>query len=57
MSDSDDIRNKGDELKGEIEEKAGAATGDDALERKAQRDQAGSKLKQAGEKVTDATGR
>jgi uncharacterized protein YjbJ (UPF0337 family) len=54
MSDSDDIRRKAEELKGGIEEKAGTATGDDELERKGQRDQAGSKLKQAGEKLKDA---
>jgi len=54
MNDSDDIRHKADELKGGIEEKAGKATGDEGLEHKGQRDQAGSKLKQAGEKIKDA---
>ena len=61
MNDSDDIRNKAAELKGSIEEKAGEATGDDGLERKGQRDQAVSKVKQAGEKIKgaakDAAGR
>ena len=55
MNESDDIRNKAEELKGRIEEKAGEATGDESLEHKGQRDQAGSKLKQAGEKIKDAT--
>ncbi len=54
MTDSDAIRHKADELKGHIEEKAGEVTGDDALRRKGQRDQASAKLKQAGEKVKDA---
>jgi len=54
MATEDKARNKGEEAKGKIKEKAGRATGDRELERKGRQDQSKSKLKQAGEKVKDA---
>ena len=54
MGTDDKIKNKADELKGKAERAAGEATDDDELERKGRRDQAGSKLRQAGEKAQDA---
>jgi uncharacterized protein YjbJ (UPF0337 family) len=44
---------KSDEVKGRIEEAAGALTGDNKLRRKGKVDQATGKVKQAVEKVVD----
>lgn len=54
MTDEDKARNKGEELRGKVKEKAGQATGDPALERQGHKDQSKANLKQAGEKVKDA---
>lgn len=54
MGDDDKIRNKGQELRGEVKEKVGEATDDEALADQGRGDQTASNLKQAGEKVKDA---
>ena len=54
MGDDDKIRNKGQELRGEVKEKVGEATDDEALANQGRGDQTASNLKQAGEKVKDA---
>lgn len=54
MSTQDKISNKAEELRGKVKEGIGDATGDDALERQGQKDQAMGNVKQAGEKVKDA---
>lgn len=54
MATEDKARNKGEEAKGKLKEKAGEVTGDRELEQQGRRDQSKSKLKQAGEKVKDA---
>ena len=46
---------KGQEIKGRVEEAAGAITDDDKLRREGQTDQAVGKVKQAVEKVVDKT--
>jgi uncharacterized protein YjbJ (UPF0337 family) len=43
-----------EKIRGKIKEAAGKATGDDALERQGQTDQAKGDLKKAGDKVKDA---
>jgi uncharacterized protein YjbJ (UPF0337 family) len=47
-------RNKRQELKGQVKEAAGRATGDPALEAEGRSDQTRANLKQAVEKVKDA---
>jgi uncharacterized protein YjbJ (UPF0337 family) len=47
-------RNKAQELKGQVKEGAGAATGNPALEAEGRADQTKANLKQAGEKIKDA---
>ena len=54
MGTQDKARNKMDEMRGDAKEKIGDATGDPALRRQGEREQAGANLKQAGEKVKDA---
>ena len=46
---------KGQEIKGRVEEAAGAITDDDKLRREGKTDQAVGKVKQAVEKVVDKT--
>jgi len=50
----DKIDNKSEELRGKVKEGVGRATDDEDLEAQGRADQAGSDLKQAGEKVKDA---
>jgi len=47
---------KGDELKGRVEEAAGALTDDDELKREGKVDQKAGKIKQAAEDVKDWVG-
>lgn len=47
-------RNKSQELKGQVKEAAGRATGDPALEAEGRSDQTRANLRQAVEKVKDA---
>jgi uncharacterized protein YjbJ (UPF0337 family) len=54
MSETDKLKNKGEELKGKVKEGIGDATNDRPLENQGQKDQAKGNLKQAGEKVKDA---
>jgi uncharacterized protein YjbJ (UPF0337 family) len=54
MSTSDKIKNKGQEIRGEIKEKVGDAKGDNKLKAEGRADHAKGSLKQAGEKVKDA---
>jgi len=54
MSAIDKAKNKGQEVKGHLEEAAGKATDDRSREVKGKRDKASGNLKQAGEKVKDA---
>ncbi len=54
MATEDKARNKGEETKGKLKEKAGEVTGDREMEQQGRRDQSKSKMKQAGEKVKDA---
>ncbi len=54
MSAIDKAKNKGQEVKGRLEEAAGKATDDRSREVKGKRDKASGNLKQAGEKVKDA---
>jgi uncharacterized protein YjbJ (UPF0337 family) len=54
MTNEDKARNKGEETKGKLKEKAGEATNDPALERQGRKDQSKANLKQAGEKVKDS---
>ncbi len=53
MATEDKFDNKAEELKGKAKEGVGHATGDEALERQGQTDQAKGNIKQAGEKVKD----
>ena len=54
MSEVDKLKNKGQEVKGNVKEDAGRASGDRDLEAEVQADQSKGNLKQAGEKVKDA---
>lgn len=54
MGDDDKIRNMGENVRGEVKEKVGQATGDEELEAQGRGDQAKSDVKQAGEKIKDA---
>jgi uncharacterized protein YjbJ (UPF0337 family) len=55
MGLEDKIDNKAEELKGETKEGVGNATDDDSLVAEGKADQASGSLKQAGEKIKDAT--
>jgi len=55
MGLDDKIKNTGEDLKGKAKETAGRAKDDPRLEGEGKADQAKSDLKQAGEKVKDAT--
>ena len=54
MSGTDKLKNKAEEVKGNVKEGVGDATGDEALKNQGEKDQAKGNLKQAGEKVKDA---
>jgi uncharacterized protein YjbJ (UPF0337 family) len=54
MSEEDKAKNSAQQMKGNIKEKVGEATGNEDLEAKGKSDQAKGSLKQAGEKVKDA---
>jgi uncharacterized protein YjbJ (UPF0337 family) len=54
MSAVDKIKNKAEELAGEVKEKVGELTGNDDLKSEGKGDQASGNVKQAGEKVKDA---
>lgn len=54
MSGTDKVKNKAEEMKGNVKEGVGGATGDKALENQGEKDKAKGNLKQAGEKVKDA---
>jgi uncharacterized protein YjbJ (UPF0337 family) len=54
MSEEDKAKNSAQEIKGNIKETVGSATGNEDLEAKGKTDQAKGSLKQAGEKVKDA---
>lgn len=54
MGLEDKLHNKSDDLRGKIKEGVGRATDDEELEAQGKGDQAGSDVKQAGEKVKDA---
>lgn len=53
MGLDDKIDNKTQEAGGKVKEGVGKATDDEQMEGEGHKDQAGSKLKQAGEKVKD----
>ena len=53
MAFDDKVDNKAEEFGGKVKEGVGKATGDERLETEGQADQAGSKVKQAGEKIKD----
>ena len=53
MSAMDKLNNKAEELKGEVKEHAGNATGNEQLQAEGKADQASGNLKDAGEKVKD----
>jgi uncharacterized protein YjbJ (UPF0337 family) len=55
MGLGDKIDNKAEELRGETKEGVGHATDDDGLVAEGKADQASGSVKQAGEKVKDAT--
>jgi uncharacterized protein YjbJ (UPF0337 family) len=48
------VRNKAQELKGQVKEGAGRASGNRSLEAEGRADQTKANLKQAGEKIKDA---
>ena len=54
MSGIDKVKNKVEEIKGDVKETAGDATGNEQLKAEGQNDQSKGNLKQAGEKVKDA---
>ena len=54
MSGTDKIKNKVQEVTGDVKEKVGAATGNEQLQAEGEKDQSKGDLKQAGEKVKDA---
>lgn len=53
MSTTDKTKNKAQEVKGKVKEKAGAATGNHDLEARGRADQTKANMKQVGEKVKD----
>ncbi|WP_031073941.1 CsbD family protein [Streptomyces sp. NRRL WC-3742] len=55
MGTEDKLRNAADKAKGKVKEAAGKVTGDRTMEAKGKGTQVKSDLKQAGEKVKDAT--
>jgi uncharacterized protein YjbJ (UPF0337 family) len=54
LSEEDKAKNSAQQVKGNIKEKVGSATGNEDLEAKGKTDQAKGNLKQAGENVKDA---
>ncbi len=54
MGRLDKVKDKAQELKGDVKEKAGKATDDRYLESEGKGDKVSGNLKQAGEKVKDA---
>ena len=54
MATEDKAAHKATEVKGDIKENLGKATGDDEMEAEGKGDQAKGNLKQAGDKVKDA---
>jgi uncharacterized protein YjbJ (UPF0337 family) len=50
----DKAKNTAQNVKGEVKEHVGGATGDERMQAEGKADQAGADLKQAGEKVKDA---
>jgi uncharacterized protein YjbJ (UPF0337 family) len=54
MSRTDKLKNKAQEVAGEVKAKVGEQTGDQNLQAEGRKDQAAGSLKQAGEKVKDA---
>jgi uncharacterized protein YjbJ (UPF0337 family) len=56
MSFIDKLKNKGEHVTGNAKEQVGHAKGDDRLEAEGKNDQSKANLKDAGEKVKDATG-
>ena len=54
MGTMDKMDNKVEELKGQVKEHVGGATGDESLQAEGKKDQFTGNLKQAGEKVKDA---
>ncbi|MEP7055405.1 MAG: CsbD family protein [Actinomycetota bacterium] len=54
MGLDDKIKNAAENAKGEVKEHVGGAVGDEEMQAEGKADQAGSDLKQAGEKVKDA---
>jgi uncharacterized protein YjbJ (UPF0337 family) len=54
MSEQDKAKNTAQQVKGNIKEKVGSATGNEDLEAKGKTDQTKGNLKQAGENVKDA---
>ena len=55
MSGNDKAQNKAKDARGKAKEGVGRATGDDGLKKQGKKDQAKSDIKQAGQKVKDAT--
>ena len=54
MGAMDKLDNKAEELKGQVKEHVGGATGDESMQAEGKKDQVTGNLKQAGEKVKDA---
>ena len=54
MSDTDNLKNKAQEMSGRAKAAAGAATDDRDLQAEGEKDKTAGNLKQAGEKVKDA---
>ena len=54
MGLDDKLKNTAQDVKGEVKEHVGGATGDEEMQAEGKGDQAGADLKQAGEKVKDA---
>ncbi len=54
MATEDKAAHKATEIKGDVKENVGKATGDREMEAEGQADQAKGNLKQAGDKVKDA---
>ncbi|WP_165065817.1 CsbD family protein [Marisediminicola senii] len=54
MGNDDKLQNTGQDLAGKAKEAFGKVTGNESTEAEGKNDQAGAKLKQAGENVKDA---
>jgi uncharacterized protein YjbJ (UPF0337 family) len=54
MSGIDKLKNKAEQVIGEVKEKVGEHTGDKSLQAEGKKDQVTGNLKDAGEKVKDA---